>query len=133
MIRHEVENGRQDADAMSLALVAARRGFTAWVDADIADEVRTRLEPSHREAIIENATGLTPESVLGHLSRSQLCLLRLTLPHLSGDKPTWYIVDGFDGYLFRMHDVTTIDDPGDPMVRLGDGCARRKRSSHGRK
>jgi ribosomal protein S18 acetylase RimI-like enzyme len=116
VISHEVEDGGQDADAKSLAIAAAKRGFTVWMDAGIAYDVRMRLEPSRREAIIEDASGLTPERILGHLSRSHLCLLRLALPRLSGDKPTWYIVDGFDGYLFRVHDVTTIDDPGDPMV-----------------
>jgi hypothetical protein len=43
-------------------------------------------------------------------------MLRLKVPRLTGDGPRWYIVDGFDGYLFRVHDVTAVDDPNDPSV-----------------
>lgn len=116
IIQHELPQEAKGCDASSLAQSAARRGFLAWLDKGAADTLMRQNAPDIAERIIGEVERLTPERILGHLSRGHLCMLRLTVPRLSGSAPTWYIIDGFDGYLFRVHDVTTIDDPQDPQV-----------------
>lgn len=116
VIEHELRLEEAPDDAAALALAAARRGFFAWTGEAVAQALQRRQAPEIAERVVAEKDRLTPERVLGHLSRGHLCLLRIALRRLSGDTPTWYIVDGFDGYLFRVHDATALHDAREPAV-----------------
>lgn len=117
VIEHELRSDVSKAPgAGELALAAARRRYFVRLDTDLAESTRLQCLPDVSVRIGAENDRITPERVLGHISRAQLCLLRLVVQRLSGSTPVWYLVNGFDGYLFRLHDVTRANDPGDPLV-----------------
>ncbi|MDF2799232.1 MAG: Acetyltransferase domain [Devosia sp.] len=114
VLRHELGKDQDSTGAAQLALAAARRGYCVWLDRELAESLAGESEAVG--SIVGEVEPLSPERILGHLSRGHLCLLHLLVPRLSGPAPTWYIVDGFDGYLFRVHDVTRVDDRQHPLA-----------------
>jgi len=112
VLRHELGEDQDARGAAQLALSAARRDYCVWLDRELAESLAGESEAAG--SIVGEVEPLSPARILGHLSRGHLCLLRLVVPRLSGPSPTWYIVDGFDGYLFRVHDVTGADDRQHP-------------------
>lgn len=105
VLQHEIGT---NANALHLARSAAERGYFVWLD-HLPQPVAAIDNPYACEHIISEESPVTPERVLGHLSRGHLCLVRLTIERLSNQR-RWYIIDGFDGYLFRLHDVVSPSD-----------------------
>lgn len=99
--RDSTEQGK----VMALVRAAIRRRFSVVVlGAGPAQE--TRLDYASTEWIRFDEDLLTPERLVGHLSRLHLPLVHLHFSRLAKDAaPRWYLVTGFDGYLFRLVDV----------------------------
>lgn len=115
VIGHELDQTATPG-AAAMALAAARRRYFVWIDSAEAAKLGLLSTPETAERIGSENERLTPERILGHLSRGNLCLIRLAVSRLSGKLPQWYAVNGFDGYLFRLHDVTRGNTPQDPIV-----------------
>jgi GNAT superfamily N-acetyltransferase len=89
-------------EALRLALVAARRRFLVTLRRT-AEFERAALPLEAPEWINLEDEPLTPERLVGHLSRGHLPMLHVGLKRL-GREARWYLVTGFDGYLFALND-----------------------------
>lgn len=90
--------------AHAMALAAARRRYVVRIGFQATGALPA---PDLADRLIEEPMPGTPEMILGYLARRQICIMRLHLPRLAAEtEPRWYLVTGFDGFLFRLHDVT---------------------------
>lgn len=112
VLAHEVRMDDQQLPKTGrMALAAARRRYVVRIGSVLSKVVHDRTTPDIGERIIAETLPTTPEMLVGQLARQHLCLLRLAFERLEGPA-RWYLVTGFDGFLFRLHDVTAPE----PMV-----------------
>ena len=105
VVAHELNSEGPDLPvAHAMALAAARRRYVVRIGFQASGAL---LAADLADRIIEEPMPGTPEMILGYLARRQVCIMRLHLPRLAErTEPSWYLVTGFDGFLFRLHDVT---------------------------
>jgi GNAT superfamily N-acetyltransferase len=106
VLAHEVRmDDQQLPKTARMALAAARRRHEVRVGSVLSKVIHDRTTPEIGEWISAEAMPTTPEMLVGQLARQHLCLLRLDFARIEGPS-RWYLVTGFDGFLFRLHDVT---------------------------
>lgn len=103
------EIGEGGDELANMVLAAVRRGYFVHLDAPM--DMPERLVPDYAERIVTDDGPLNPERLVGHLSRGHLAVLYLQFPRLNADAPCWYLVNGFDGYLFRIANVSAPANP----------------------
>lgn len=116
VLSHEVAGDAKELTvAVAIGLAAARRGYFVRLQASVAETALGQGMPDVAERISSDPQTATPESVLGHLSRGRICMLHADLPRFH-DAPHWYLITGFDGFLFSLHDVACRANSLQPMA-----------------
>lgn len=107
-LQKEVDRDSADeGEVMALVRAAVRRRFSVVI-LGAGPTAQTSLDYASAERIRFDEEPITPERLVGHLSRLHLPLVRVHFSRLArGSTPRWYLVTGFDGYLFRLVDVAT--------------------------
>ncbi|KKB75822.1 hypothetical protein VW35_18810 [Devosia soli] len=133
VLAHELATGGAGSETCRMAMAASRRRFFVHLAPSLASSLRRRIGPDLGEWIVADDDALTPEKLIGHLSRHHLPMLRLTVPR-HGRGKRWLMITGFDGFLFRLHDVTEVQNPELPLAvtaaELREAMADLKGSEH---
>lgn len=107
VLQHELSSDCQTfGEQISLALAAARRRFTVVLHGLDTGETMPEIPHPLSGLLRFESDPLTPERLVGYLSRRHLPLLQLHFPRINRDAPArWFLLTGFDGYLFCLVDV----------------------------